>query len=544
MIAVPGTATGEEDADRRFPSQSWSDVGLLGFRLGMGPGDVLDVLRSPSSELRAGPGAIERTERSSDPISLVLRVTETSLRAEGQRVEAVFLFHEDRLFSFSLQSGNGGLFENEKNRPAALEWRRAMQPFLTSAFGLPDVIAGDLINAQWKLRDATVDLRAGSVDVEHIPTSVSLSQVRKAQQEVASALLANGEALKRTRPASWSADGWQGLRWGMGLGDVVDRLARSSPESDVMSRGVRDNQCVLTTRLSKPVLGVDVLATLTFTDGALSGIKLTSDHAGPTQLPCSEEAAWYRRARKDFAATYGPGRCILSSKERHKSEVCEWRGAPKFHVSALLVATGPMRCMTALALSDARGQPQVLSARATAKVTPAASWKEAGWLGFRWGMGLGDVQRVLRSASAPFRPQVPFQCSASQDRAGVTLCDLEPDGHEFSLAGLSPRVTWSFLDGRLLDVSLFFSEQDIAAARAAFERLQVLLVEKYGEPKMKEGESSSERMEIVGIAKWKTRDLEVRLFGTVQAGRMTFSISYSDPAPVGTEGTRRDRERL
>lgn len=514
---VPGSAQ-----LTRVPRRAWSDYGWLGVYLGMGPGDVIDLLASPASSLRAEPGSIVQGGHTPGDPDGFIRAKQTNLLLAGRRVDAVFLFHQERLYAVSVQAGTMLEWNAKADPEMRARWFRELEPKLRADFGEPN--ESDEARTLWRFRDATVELRGGSVELTHTPTSYKVKVERDAGNRAVRSTLANASALHRTPPKSWSTGGWEALKWGMGIGDVIDRIERADPDTDVFGDGNLPGETGLVTTLKGMVFGAAVTATVTFSDRLLSQIEF-SPGVGLVSPRCIEQEAWFRKVVQEVTALHGPGRCVTSKSSG--TEECEWMRHPALRVVARLIRLQESRCAASLEYGDPAGEPPPLSAKEMRAATSEASWKAGGWMGFRWGMGVADVSRVLRDSRGPFKAP-PMICRASESAPGGALCSLESDVHSFNVAALQPGLEFDFRKGKLFGVYLRFFEQDHVAGRRAFENVGGILIAKYGASPALDVPPGDRAAGALGSGSWVSKGTWVNFHGRAISGRVEFSVEYMD----------------
>lgn len=131
MLAL--TANGPNSLSRS-PQETWTAAGWMDFRFGMGPADVVDILASPDSRVRAAAGAIRVRPSDSD---LRLDVTETSLAIAGRRVRVMFVFFRERLYDVVLYPVDVP-FPYEFGKTQESEpWTRGLEQMVRENYGTP-----------------------------------------------------------------------------------------------------------------------------------------------------------------------------------------------------------------------------------------------------------------------------------------------------------------------------------------------------------------------------------------------------------------------
>jgi hypothetical protein len=106
-----------------------------------------------------------------------------------------------------------------------------------------------------------------------------------------------------------------------------------------------------------------------------------------------------------------------------------------------------------------------------------------GWLSFRWGMRLAEVETVATATDGEVRAHRPLDCSTQGCVQGCAVCCFKRWDHEFALVdGRKPTLCFTFAEDRLSSVSIDLQVEDEKACSALFSRVDAILREKYGSP--------------------------------------------------------------
>jgi hypothetical protein len=159
--------------------------------------------------------------------------------------------------------------------------------------------------------------------------NVGLAQPREAgvdavAEEIAKEQKAQAE-LPRTDPKTWAKVVWQGLRWGMGPGDVRERLkVDSSVPLHVTGYLDRD----LEAALDGTIFGVPVVGRFGFEEGRLVTIHLRPNPKRGMDKTNAFFPSWFSSLRFALTKKYGKPMMIgVNSEQRCLDEEfeCGWR---------------------------------------------------------------------------------------------------------------------------------------------------------------------------------------------------------------------------
>jgi hypothetical protein len=169
--------------------------------------------------------------------------------------------------------------------------------------------------------------------------------------------------------------------------------------------------------------------------------------------------------------------------------------------------------------------------------TKRASWSSSGWLTFRWGMGVGDVNDQLadRSSKGAVKATGQLRCDAITGSGRDQMCSLAADYHQLSLSGASPDLTFVFAKGRLWIVYVAFEKSsDVESVKKLFKALSLSLKHKYGPPE--DVSDADDRVPTVRMASesWYQERLGIELSLTEiiknnEEDGANVDLRYSDP---------------
>lgn len=311
VLAAAGPASADNALPRTDP-QSWSTDGWLGFRFGMGPGDVHAVLRDPRSEMQA------RTEWRHFEVKAGFShayIVDTTYSLLGWPVTATFTFAHGRLVKvFVMQSGTA-LPELEVDE--RMGWARKLVTKHSEEHGPPEEF-----EREWRWVMGGTRIRVGTFgglsydDAKAFDAAKALGETAKAAQtrDVEAGRLTN------TAEKSWSRVGWGRLRWGMGPADVATRI---SPSRLVPAVGATNrDSLILQADLGETLYGRYLRARFQFEHGRLSGLVLSDQHAETA----SEDSMrrWLSSIEEGLRKKYGDGRCEDDDDDKG-FHICRWR---------------------------------------------------------------------------------------------------------------------------------------------------------------------------------------------------------------------------
>ncbi len=271
----------------------------------------------------------------------------------------------------------------------------------------------------------------------------------------------------QTNPAFWARGGWRDLRWGMGPGDVAERLKKSPGLRSLLWTSVTElsrrdplrgvgvekwwegpgnpHAGELIAYLPDQLLGWEGIARLRFGQAGLQSVTLDNVAGGETKNATAEGVVGrFERIRRSLTAIAGKPSCRTYADGR----VCEWRaGAVRTQLRLFngwgvvvgnLVAPLDRLPTTALAYEDPRSpdsQTRRLTQSDISARTDPAKWSPLGIDDVRLGMGLGDVLSLLKERSASLECDRPekgrircrggcvFMCAKSSEKE--IRCDVQ-----------------------------------------------------------------------------------------------------------------------
>jgi hypothetical protein len=306
----------------KTPPASWSDRGWLGFRFGMGPGDVYARLRDLGSEVQLTrpwfPGNV-------DPgMSHDFIAGDTTYRWLDMPITAAFTFAEGRLVAMSLfpavsrmataeQAEMGKLLDEE------VEWSGRVKGAFSREWGEPLEIEEHHVG--WK-RNGT-RIRVGSLGHVSIQDAVAYDRAESAGKARISRVKADVEAgrLTSTNRATWGAAAWNQMRWGMGPGDVSRKIEPSKLRYPEDTLTHFNDEFSLEADVEEPVYGRYVKAAFRFRGGRLVSVLLFLQH--PQTVSAEDRRSWSADLEKGLRRKYGATGCTISRRGRD----CRWYGA-------------------------------------------------------------------------------------------------------------------------------------------------------------------------------------------------------------------------
>jgi hypothetical protein len=113
-----------------------------------------------------------------------------------------------------------------------------------------------------------------------------------------------GRSLPGTNPASWTADGWEEFRWGMGPGDVFAR-ARLAEGARIVPTQAAGKEHLRAT-LDRELYGRTVTVDFVFLRGRLVELTITDS---PLTTDRTLSQIWFDKLRRGLTAKYGEPRC-------------------------------------------------------------------------------------------------------------------------------------------------------------------------------------------------------------------------------------------
>jgi hypothetical protein len=231
-------------------------------------------------------------------------------KQDGLRLSASLFFQHGRLTNLSIrESASHSLPSGDEANRIREQWFKATSALLTKTYGPPECT--NKPNSQFCMwqRPGIVQtlLSLGLNELNH-KEGVGLVVMDPGPEPPPPATVS--DLAKRTDPKTWSAEGWQDLRFKMGIADVLARL--KNPSGKI--RTTRASDCTIDTadwsgvihcRLSNDqheLVVIDKKPSLSFTfvDGALLSIAL--DFHEPDSMESA--VANYMRLRDLLVAKY------------------------------------------------------------------------------------------------------------------------------------------------------------------------------------------------------------------------------------------------
>lgn len=259
----------------------------------------------------------------------------------------------------------------------------------------------------------------------------------------------------KTDPVSWSSSGWEKFKWGMGPADVINSLKITAGYSWYQTDSDRDADVLIVDHFGD--LEFDKKLALPFYDkqqfrfvnSRLTSIRIEATCKIDHKKQCID---WEDGIRKKLNTQFGMGRCVPIKGV----ENCHWDYTNNIWAD-LKVHAEDSNWYEHLEIEDPEGKPVKVSV-ASSKKQHKSSFSNIGrWNQFSWGMGIQDVNRILKMKQGPFKVAEDISCYSTIGTKD-SRCHIESALHKFKLEGQTPALTFYFEGGGLVDVRIHFDE--------------------------------------------------------------------------------------
>jgi hypothetical protein len=407
----------------------------------------------------------------------------------------------------------------EKPEVAIREWYKTTFVALKEKFGKGECVTEPSENCIWRTRGV---VRA------------SLTMESSALQLTATLTLLNpGDAQPAKPKPYWAKAHWADLYIGMTPEDATNAF-ETQPEIVFGHWPSGEESGVVGIEWPGEQFGLPAKAGLFFRQGRLSSIVITQSATHPWPDGKEGHAAqlrWFAAAKKELGKQHGAAKCSTDNT----GEYCIWRKDGIVNTALILSTETAQRPESAAIQVEDPGPeppPEADPKTVTRKTDPKA-WSTAGWQDFRWGMGIGDVQRLIRDKKGAFRATEPASCRLSTTWRDVIDCDLGPTLHNFEIFNSKPFISFQFLGGDLISAYIHLTVDSMDDAVVAYAKLRDLLRSKYGTPEpygaLEASLPAPGKVVWTGELKWVQGSLEVSLMGMISHARPSVGITYSDP---------------
>jgi hypothetical protein len=300
--------SGNEKAD-----PYWSDNGWRTLRWGMSSRDVKKRIKT------IGGFDCENAPPNPDiEDPKTKRVLCRSLLADPvfrQMIDAMFSFENGRLEGVTLLA-------ESSNEGSMRALQRKIEIEASRAFGAGSCrdVAGLARDCHWNRRRTVVSSHfAKDSDEQWSVMVVHRDPMRYAEsmRQLLDRHRATSSELTKTPKDKWSACGWRDCQWGMGPGDVIERIeiAPASVFTKVFDKGEKRS---FETILDDFIFERPVSAYFSFVNGELDYVviqPLALDENPATDLPQEDTSSWYASAFRVLKDKYGEPICEKGSNK-------------------------------------------------------------------------------------------------------------------------------------------------------------------------------------------------------------------------------------
>ncbi len=316
----------EPSADATTQSTTWSAHGWGQFRWGMGPADVRSSL-DQSKRGQAFWDSLDPDTMDGGRINTMdggRIIVPGAARVFGADVTSKFHFRKDRLVSVDLSTD---CYPEESGTAPCDEWARKVSAAYDQQCGRARCVKeGKYQHCRWD-RPPDLWLRLSRYDGGAYFQALTLTFEDPALHPTRVAR----EAIKATAPRTWSKQGWNGFRWGMGIADAQRRSA--DPHGDLHAdrelacyatrEGVGVTECRLERDFHKLRISDQAPnVAFKFADGRLFSVELVF----PEDIDAGVFWDVAERMRSTLAAKYGaPAEDRSSQKPDLRSLNLAWK---------------------------------------------------------------------------------------------------------------------------------------------------------------------------------------------------------------------------